>query len=309
MEWLDRAEAVLEGYLGGQAWGGAVADILFGDANPSGKLAETFPVCLEDTPCYLSFPGDEKTVRYPEGIFTGYRYYDSRNLNPLFPFGHGLSYTSFEYSDLSLSRTEMTEDQECTVTVKITNTGKRAGMETVQFYVRDEEASVIRPVHELKGFDKIRLEPGETGTVSAVLNRRSFAFWDITSGDWKAEPGRFTVEAGSSSRDIRLTAGLTLLPLHREKTIYDHNDVLGDILDHPEAGETAESIRKAMTARFGRYDETSAEFRMMDSVVREMPLRNIVRMSQENVLSEKDLILLLDVLNGKTEPGKLKNIP
>ena len=145
MPWVDRPKAILEGWLGGQAGGGAVADVLLGRVNPSGKLSETFPVRLEDTPAYLNFPGDGHHVRYGEGVFVGYRYYEKKGIKPLFPFGHGLSYTTFEYSDLRLSKDVITDQDELKVTVKVRNTGNRAGKEVVQLYVRDVEATVPRP--------------------------------------------------------------------------------------------------------------------------------------------------------------------
>ena len=204
MPWAGKARAILETYLGGQAGGGAAADLLYGAANPCGKLAETFPLRLEDTPCYLDFPGDGDSVNYSEDIWVGYRYYDRKNLPVLFPFGHGLSYTTFAYSNLRLSADRF-DGGELTVSVDVTNTGSAAGKEAVQFYVRPMTNGKLRPVRELKGFGRTELAPGETKTVTAVLNERSFSYWEESIGDWYMEPGAYLVEAAASSRDIRLS--------------------------------------------------------------------------------------------------------
>lgn len=205
MPWLKKVQAVLEGYLGGQAAGGALGDCLFGLVNPSGKLAETFPFQLEDNPSYRYFPGGPKTVEYRESIYLGYRYYDKAQKAVLFPFGHGLSYTSFEYSDLNLSTTEMSDVQVLTVRAQIKNVGKVKGREIVQLYVQDVESSIFRPDKELKGFEKIELEAGERETVTFTLDKRAFAYYNVTLKDWQVETGTFEILLGASSRDIRLS--------------------------------------------------------------------------------------------------------
>ena len=202
-EWIDHVPAVLQAWYAGQAAGGAIADILFGAVNPSGRLAETFPLRLEDTPAYLNFPGEGDTVRYGEGLFIGYRWYDARRTAVQFPFGHGLSYTTFEYSNGRVSAATVDEGRGVTVLVDVTNTGSRAGSEVVQVYVRDPEASVPRPEKELRGFDKVHLEPGETTTVAIELDARAFAFWDPRLRTWIVEPGLFEILIGSSAADIR----------------------------------------------------------------------------------------------------------
>ena len=208
MPWEDRVKGILEGYLGGQAGGGAIADILTGRVNPSGKLAETFPLHAEDNPSYASFPGGPKTVEYRESVYVGYRYYDSAQRAVRFPFGHGLSYTTFQYDDLALSAARMGDGDRLTVEATVKNTGPVAGKETVQLYVRDVEASVFRPDKELKGFLKISLEPGEERRVRFELDQRAFAFYDANSGGWRVEPGEFEVLIGASSRDIRLSGAV-----------------------------------------------------------------------------------------------------
>ena len=208
MPWADRVKGILEAYLGGQAGGGAIADILTGRVNPSGKLAETFPLHAEDNPSYASFPGGPKTVEYRESVYVGYRYYDSAQRAVRFPFGHGLSYTTFQYDNLALSAARMGDGDRLTVEATVKNVGPVAGKETVQLYVRDVEASVFRPDKELKGFLKISLEPGEERRVRFELDQRAFAFYDTNSGGWRVEPGEFEVLFGASSRDIRLSGAV-----------------------------------------------------------------------------------------------------
>jgi beta-glucosidase len=208
MQWADQVQVVIEAYLGGQAGAGAIADILYGEVNPSGKLAETFPICLEDNPSYHYFPGGPKTVEYRESIYVGYRYYDTVGSEVLFPFGHGLSYTSFEYSELHLDQDMITDDDPLTVTMKVKNTGKVAGKEIIQLYVRDVESSAFRPEKELKGFSKVSLEPGEITDVQFKLGKRAFAYYDTGLSSWHVETGVFEILVGASSRDIRLTASV-----------------------------------------------------------------------------------------------------
>ena len=210
MPWADSVPAIVEGWLGGQAGAGAVADVVFGRVNPSGKLAETFPVRLEDTPAYLNFPGEDGEVLYGERIFVGYRYYDKRRIEPLFPFGHGLSYTEFSYSDLEVSAEHVSDKDSLTVSVTVTNSGDVTGKEIVQLYVKDEEASVQRPEQELRGFHKLELAPGESRQVQFVLSERDFSFYSPRHGRWIAESGDFQLLVGASSRDIRLRQRVTL---------------------------------------------------------------------------------------------------
>lgn len=210
MPWVDEVTAIIETWLGGQAGAGAIADAVFGKVNPSGKLAETFPVRLEDTPAYLNFPGEDGQVIYGERMFVGYRYYDKRNIEPLFPFGHGLSYTDFSYSDLKLSATNITDKDQLEVSLKVTNTGKVTGKEVVQLYIADKVSSVQRPVKELKAFDKIELEPGESRRVSFTLTKRDFSYYSKVYDRWLVESGEFEILVGSSSRDIRVNTDLTL---------------------------------------------------------------------------------------------------
>lgn len=223
--WLGGAAAVLEAWMMGQAGGSAIADVLFGDVNPSGKLAETFPLRLADTPAYINYPGENGKVRYGEGLFIGYRYYDVREQPVLFPFGHGLSYTTFGYAAPRVSSETFRDVDGLTVSVDVTNTGPVAGKEVVQIYVRDHKASLVRPVKELKGFAKVALEPGETKTVTVTLDFRAFAFYHPAYKRWVAEDGEFDILIGASAADIRCAKTVTLkstleLPclLNREST-------------------------------------------------------------------------------------------
>jgi beta-glucosidase len=210
--WHDRVDAIVEAWLPGQAGAGAVVDVLLGRVNPSGKVAETFPLQLEDTPGYVTWTGERGTVLYGEGVFIGYRWYDALRRAVRYPFGHGLSYTTFAYTDLSVDVLDAAGGAvrvECTVT----NKGARAGREVVQLYVGDPEAAVRRPVRELRGFEKVGLSPGESVRVSFELSSRDFAYWDVATGDrgaWRREGGEFVIEVGASSRDIRLRARIEL---------------------------------------------------------------------------------------------------
>jgi beta-glucosidase len=210
MPWAGKVPAIVEAWLGGQAGAGAVADVVFGKVNPSGKLAETFPVRLEDTPAYLNFPAENGDVLYGERVFVGYRYADKRRIEPLFPFGHGLSYTEFTYSDLELSSPRISNEEMLTISVTVTNSGDVAGKEVVQLYIRDEEASVLRPDKELRGFDKLELAPGESRQIRFVLSERDFSFYSTHHGRWIAESGDYELLVGASSRDIRLQDRVTL---------------------------------------------------------------------------------------------------
>lgn len=208
LPWIDVVPALVLAYYPGQEGGHALAGVLVGDVNPSGKLPVTFPKRYEDNPTFINYPGGRE-VRYGEGIFVGYRYYDQKGVEPLFPFGFGLSYTTFEYGDLNVpARAKIGEPVNVKVTVK--NAGERAGKEVVQLYVGDRQSSLPRPPQELKGFHKVALGPGESAVVEFTLDRRAFAFYDPYKKDWVVEPGEFEIRVGSSSRDIRARATVTL---------------------------------------------------------------------------------------------------
>ncbi len=201
-EWIDEVSAVLEAWMMGQAGGGAIADILYGNINPSGKIAETFPLRLNDTPAYLNWPGDAGEVRYGEGIYVGYRYYEAKDEHVLFPFGYGLSYTTFEYTNPQ-APSEFTDIDGLTVKVDVKNTGNTPGKEVVQVYVHDCQSMLARPPKELKGFAKVELDPGQIKTVSIPLDFRSFAYYHPQYQRWITEDGDFDILIGASSADIR----------------------------------------------------------------------------------------------------------
>lgn len=206
LPWAAEAATILhEPYLG-QEVGRALAKVLFGDVNPSGKLPCTWPRSLEDTPVARKGTYTAERSVYNEGLFVGYRWYEKMAIEPLFPFGHGLSYTSFKYGGLSVERVA----DGCRVSVAVTNTGARAGAETVQLYVSPVNPPVARPVKELKNFTKVFLAPGETKTVSLTLDRRDFAYWDDAHHDWRAAPGRYLLLVGSSSGDVRCSGSVEL---------------------------------------------------------------------------------------------------
>ncbi len=256
-EVTPHANALVEAWLGGQAAGGAIADVLTGTVNPSGRLAETFPHRLEDNSSYLNFPGDEQMVRYGEGLFIGYRGYDKCHQDVAYPFGFGLSYTSFALSDLNVTtRGTVAEGTlAATVTVTVTNTGAVGGAEVVQVYVQDVESSVARPVRELKGFTKVSVAAGASEQVTIELDQRAFAFWSNRHHGWAVEAGEFVIAVGANSRDLPLTetvmvdAPALAAPLTRDSTLQEWmSDPIGRQLIEREVanGQPAAMLKEEM---------------------------------------------------------------
>ena len=210
MPWADKVPSILNMFLTGQAGGSAVCDILFGDVNPSGKLSETYPLALEDNSSYNYFPGTAVSVEYREGVYVGYKYYDTAEKEVAFPFGHGLSYTTFQYSDIKVSADNIKDTDTVTVSFKIKNTGNVDGAEVAQLYVNDVESTIYRPVKELRGFKKVFLKAGEEAEVSIDLDKRAFAYYNVNLGDWHVESGEFKILVGASSRDLRLEATINV---------------------------------------------------------------------------------------------------
>jgi beta-glucosidase len=202
-DWLNKVPAIVEGWFPGQEGGTAIAAVLFGDVNPSGKLPDTFAADRDDYPDFGNFPGTNNEVNYAEGIYVGYRHFDKDNIQPLFPFGYGLSYTTFGYKNLQLSQTQLAPAGSVTASVDITNTGKRAGEEVAELYIHDLHPQIDKPVRELKGFSKIALQPGETKTVQFTIHPRDLAYFDVPNHQWKSDAGGYEIEIGASSRDIR----------------------------------------------------------------------------------------------------------
>ncbi|WP_231916137.1 glycoside hydrolase family 3 C-terminal domain-containing protein [Microbacterium karelineae] len=247
LPFADDVPAIVEGWLGGQAGGGAIADVLYGKVNPSGRLAETIPMRIEDTPAYLDFPGEFGHVRYGEGLFVGYRWYDARSTAVRFPFGHGLSYTTFAYSEPRVT----VDSFGIQVVVAVTNTGARAGREVVQLYVSRPESGVRRPPRELKGFAVVDLEPGESREITLTARRADLAHWDLQVEDWVVEDGPYIVAVGSSSRDLRATALVDVegdrvhLPLMMSSTVAE---LLDNPVTAPVVGEALRQMDSAIMA-------------------------------------------------------------
>ena len=289
MPWLGKVKAVLEAYLGGQAVGLATVNVLFGDVNPSGHLAETFPIKLSDNPSYLFYSGEKNEVDYREGVFVGYRYYDRKEMAVQFPFGHGLSYTKFEYSDLWLSASEIDDTETVTATVTVKNVGDRTGKTVVQLYVRDVESTPIRPIRELKGFEKVELRPGETKQVNITLDKRSFAYWNQEIHDWHVETGEFVIEVGQSSRDIALTETVKVNSTVDIPRKYTMDSIVMDILDDPVATEALKPVMEAISQVLTpQTDEPTAASEaitaeMNMAMLQYMPLRGILSFGGGNV--------------------------
>lgn len=230
MPWNDDVPAVLEMMLAGDAGGEAAVHLLYGDVNPSGKLAESYPLKLSDNPSYLDFGLDNQDPHYEEGVFIGYRYYDKKEMAVRYPFGHGLSYTTFAYTDLKLDRTDMDDTETLTVTCRITNTGAVRGKEAVQLYVGENNSKVARPVKELRAFAKVDLAPGESTEVSFTLGKRDFAYYETALHDFTAETGTYTIYVGSSSRDIRLKGQVRMTSTVEIPVDFNINTSIGKIL-------------------------------------------------------------------------------
>lgn len=335
MPWLDKVQGVLNGYLGGQAGGSAIVDILLGKVNPSGKLAETYPMSLEENPSYKNFPGSPVTVEYREGIYIGYRYYDTAKKEVRFPFGYGLSYTNFEYSDIKLSADSVRDTDKLTVSFKIKNAGSVAGAEIAQVYVKDVESTVYRPEKELKGFKKVFLSPGEEKEVSIELSKRSFAFYDVAIHDWHVETGAFDILVGASSRDIKLSAQVQVestvdapVPDYREtapayytadvnnitdsqfeavlgtvipKSTRDTSVPLGinNTLEDAASGKHGAFVCKLIKKIMAMMPDDDANKGMMEAMALQIPIRCMISMSM-GVFSEKMAGGLIDILNDKS---------
>ncbi len=298
MPWDKKVKAIVEAYLGGEAVGEAVVNVLTGKVNPSGKLAETFPLRLEDTPAYLSFSKDKNNVDYGEGIFVGYRYYDSRKMEVAYPFGYGLSYTTFEYTDISVSKDSITDDDTITVKVSVKNTGSVAGKEVVQLYIQDKTNATIRPEKELKGFEKILINPGETKTVTFTLDKRSFAWYNTNIHEWYAASGEYNILVGASSRDIRLTKKIifnTKVHVLREIT---ENTTVGDLMADERTKDLIKNFtdrNKAMNKEVDSSEKEAITDKMNEEMLGGTPLRTLHLMAYN--LTEADYEELLKNLN------------
>lgn len=331
MPWLKKVKGLLNSGLGGQAGGIAVANILTGKVNPSGKTSETYPRAFEDNPTYGNFPGGPVTSEHRESVYIGYRYYDAADIDVEFPFGYGLSYTTFEYSDLKLSSDNIKDTDTVTVSFKIKNTGSVDGAEIAEVYVADKESTIYRPKKELRGFKKVFLKAGEEKEVSVELSKRAFAFYNVELGDWMVETGEFDILVGASSRDIKLTASMTVestvsapIPDYRKTAPNYYNNVANITredfaavygeLPNPEidkskkidlycclndarhtkwGGKLCRLIEKIMS---GMGSDANGDGKMLAAMATQIPVRNFISMSM-GAFSPKQAEGLLKMLN------------
>ncbi len=276
MPWIHKVNAVLESYLAGEGVGQAQVNLLFGKANPCGKLAETFPLKLEHNPSYTNFALDDQKIVYHEGVYVGYRWYDTRKMDVLFPFGHGLSYTDFKYSNMRLGSgcrelpdgsLPMTDKDTIEVLVDVTNTGAMAGSEIVQLYVSDQTGLAQRPDQELKGFEKVWLESGQTKTVSVTLDFRAFAWYNEIMKDWFVGSGAYEIKIGSSSRDIRLTKNIRISSGQALPFEINEDTILEKFMDHSQAKAV---VMERMAPFFAQFPVENDPMAM--TISRELPL-------------------------------------
>lgn len=334
MPWINEVKALLNSGLGGQAGGSAVANILTGKVNPSGKTSETYPIRFSDNPTFNNYPGGPVTSEHRESVYIGYRYYDTANKNVLFPFGYGLSYTTFEYSDIKLSSDHIKDTETVSVSFKIKNTGRVDGAETAQIYVSDNESTIFRPVKELRAFEKVFLKAGEEKEITVKLSKRAFAFWNININDWFVETGKFDILVGASSRDIKLSATVTVestvaaaIPDYRKtapayytadinnmngeqfKAVYGREipssgidktkkiDIYSCINDagYTKWGGKIAKLIKFIMVKMAGSDE-NGDGAMLAAMATQIPIRNFVQMSM-GVFSPKMAEGLLNILN------------
>lgn len=336
LPWREQVDSILLMYLGGQNGGSAAADLLLGRANPCGKLAETWPLSVEDTPCH-GFFGNGGNVEYRESVYVGYRYYDKARKEVAYPFGHGLSYTDFAYTELALSAPELAEGAGLTARVTVKNTGALAGKEVVQLYVAPPTDGMFRPVRELRAYAKVELAPGESKTVELTLDRRAFAYYDTQGKGWRVDSGTYTVEAGSSSRDIRLTRTVKVrgespntalnekvpaycdpakqwpIPKEQFEAVLGHpvppersvrpftiNSTLGEIQTTPAGMAFVQQAMANMTQMMGSGENDFSK--MIDAMLADMPLRQLAMLSG-GAMTPAVLDGLVEMLNAASSAG------
>lgn len=281
LPWADRVKGILEAYLGGQNVGKAVVRTLYGENNPSGRLPETFPMKLEDTPCYLEYGKNKDIARYSEGVFVGYRYYTSKNQKVRYPFGYGLSYTSFKTENLQVD--ESNADKSVAVSVEVENTGKRAGKYVVQLYISPKTGEISRPLRELKGFEKVKLEPGEKKKVSFKLDMRAFSYWDETIHDWYVDEGDYDVQIAADAQTVLCSKTVHLQASKKHLLAVDRNTTMGDLFTDPAISTAFQTMmgssEGAKAAAQGNESEAAKEAisdDMMAAMMQDMPLRQLV---------------------------------
>lgn len=294
--WADKVAAVLEMYLGGQGVGEATDQILFGEVNPSGHLAETFPLKLEDNPSYLNFPGNKGKVDYAEGIYVGYRYYDTKKMPVRWAFGHGLSYTTFSFSNLRISPETLNDNSSIRVSVDIKNTGKRYGKEVVQLYVSDQTGTGGRPEKELKGFAKVALQPEEIKTVSFELRIRDFSFYHEELEDWYAPSGIYEVQIGNASDKIALRGNLSLLTEKMLPMYVDGATTLGELQSHlvtaPIIEPVIQGVREQMVgAKSEKEDPLGTGNAMLEALMNDLPLKSLASFGGAAMAEQVDALI------------------
>ena len=303
MPWIGHVKGFLEAYLGGQAVGLATVRVLFGEVHPSGRLPESFPKKLSDNPSYLYYGGEGDQADYREGVFVGYRYYDRKDMEVLFPFGYGLSYTTVAYSNLRLSAETISDTDTLTATVTVKNTGSRTGKTVVQLYVGDPESTVFRPVRELKDFAKVELQPGESRDVTFTLDKRAFAYWNEEIQDWHVESGEFTIEVGQSSRNMECSASVNVMSTIKLPKHYTMDTIFMDLMADPEAMEVMQpmmgAIQRALTPGSEDVSAAAAEAiteEMNLAMMKYMPLRGALSFGGGSVTREQieDLLVQLN---------------
>ena len=298
MPWKNDVAAIVEAYLGGQAGGGAVADVLTGKVNPSGKLSETFPARLEDTPTAMDFPSRDGNAIYGEGVFIGYRYYDKKKIEPNFPFGYGLSYTTFDYSDITANTTSAKDSDEITINVKVKNTGKIAGKEVVQLYVHEQESEVSRPENELKHFEKVSLLPGEQKTVSFKLTSRDFAYYNSKSHDWTVKSGKFDIRVGSSSRNLPLQQTIDIQSTKNAKVVFTRESLFKEFKKAPNSEAIYAQIVQSFTGatKKAETEDEKKAAKFLEAMLADMPINKFLLLSGGK-FSEESLDAILKAVN------------
>ncbi|RRD94034.1 glycosyl hydrolase [Clostridiales bacterium COT073_COT-073] len=280
MPWKDQVKGIVEAYLGGQAVGRSVVNVLYGNVNPSGRLAETFPLQLEDTPCYLTYGKGVDEAVYSEGVFVGYRYYTSKKQEVLFPFGYGLSYTTFAYSNLKLDRIQMTDEEILKVSVDVENTGSCAGKEVIQIYVAPGETEIARPIKELKAFDKIELMPGEKKTVAFELDARAFAYWNTEIHDWYVESGSYEIQVGKNAEAILIKSVIQMEGTKKIKKEFNLNTCIGELMQDEKGKAVFSQMmggnQQAAKMAEANQDKEVITDKMMAAMLNDMPLRQLV---------------------------------
>lgn len=287
MPWVNEVNAILEMYLSGEAVGEATVDLLFGRANPSGKLAETFPLRLGDHPAYLSTKVVDHRVYYNERLFVGYRYYDARKMDVLFPFGHGCSYTTFQYDQLKLSRGQIAEDEPLVVQVNVTNTGNYFGKEVVQLYVENPTGDTIRPVKELRQFKKVALSPKQTQTVTFTLTKRDFSYYHPTLHDWYVETGEYGILLAKSSRDIVLRGTIKVKGKTKVPTGITTNTTFNELIKNPKLSQMITELIETM----------KEDYQLDIGMIQEMPIRALASFQVVDQEMVNRLVTILNILN------------